>query len=146
MRRMKPERPFSLSSWQQQSRFWVVGKKSSRLYFWLTVGDVILHSSPRINLEFLRIDRSSQSTIESPGILSLGVTFGIINVFGGKIAAESFRGDFKFGGSVSMGYHQFVHILCRKAEGTSLPRKPRIMTILRIVWRFVLESPAVSTA
>jgi hypothetical protein len=112
----------------------------------LTIGDVVLHSSSRINLEFLGINRSSQSTIESPGILSLGVTFGIVNVFGGKIAAESFGGDFKFGGSVSMGYHQFLHILCRKAEGTSLPRKPRIMTILRIVWRFVLDKPAVSTA
>ena len=69
----------------------------------LTVGNVILHSSPWINLKFLRINRSSQSTVKSPGILSLGVSLGVINVFSGQVTAESFGGDFKFGGRVSMG-------------------------------------------
>jgi hypothetical protein len=59
-----------------------------------------------INLKFLRIDRSSQSTVESPGILALGVAFGVIDMFSGQVTTESFRGDFKFGGSVSMGYYQ----------------------------------------
>lgn len=69
----------------------------------LTIGDIILHSGSGINLKFLRVDRSSQSAIESSGILTFGVTFGVINVFGGEVASKSFGGDLEFGSSVSMG-------------------------------------------
>lgn len=112
----------------------------------LTVGDVVLHPSPRINLEFLGINRSSQSTIKSPGILSFGVAFGVIDMLSRQVTSESFGSDFEFGGSVSMGYHQSHVSVAGRPRGRCLPRKPRIMTMLRIVCRFVLESPAVSTA
>jgi len=76
----------------------------------LTIRDIVLHAGSWVDLKFFRIDRSSKSAVESPGILSLSVTFGIVDMFSGQIATESFGSNLKLGGSVSMGYRQWCII------------------------------------
>jgi hypothetical protein len=62
----------------------------------------ILHSCSGINFKLARVNRSPQARVVSPGIFSISVSLGVIDVFGGKVATQSFFGDLELRGSVTM--------------------------------------------
>jgi hypothetical protein len=62
----------------------------------------VLHSCSGINLKLARVNRSPQAGIVSPSIFTISVSLGVIDMFGGKVAAQSFLSDFELCGSVSM--------------------------------------------
>lgn len=110
-----------------------------------TVCDVILHACLRIDLEFLRIYRPSQSVVIFPGVLSLGISFGVVNVLRRQIAAQALLGDFKLGCGVTVGLpvsdeSDFGFII------QLLTKNPSTIQTFMMVCRLVLDSPATSTA
>jgi len=65
------------------------------------VGDVILHASLRINLEFGRRHWSTKTRVVLSGILIVGIVFRVIDVFLGTIASETLFSDLELGSSIS---------------------------------------------
>lgn len=62
----------------------------------------ILHSGSWINFKLTRINWAPQAGIVSPRIFSVCITLGIVDVFGRKVATQSFLGDLEFPGGISM--------------------------------------------
>lgn len=62
----------------------------------------VLHSRSRINFELSRVNRSSQAGIVSPGVFSIGVSLGVVDVFSGKVTAQSLLRDLELRSSVAM--------------------------------------------
>jgi hypothetical protein len=69
----------------------------------LTISNVVLHSSVRVDLKFHGIYGTTKSRIIFPWVLAFAITFGIVNVFGGEVDTEPFYGNLEFVGGVSVG-------------------------------------------
>jgi len=44
------------------------------------VGDVVLHARARVDLELLRVDRTTQARVVLAGVFPIAVTLGVVNV------------------------------------------------------------------
>ena len=49
------------------------------------------------------IDRTSEARVILPGVLTIGITFRIVNVFRRQITTESLGSHLEFFGNISMG-------------------------------------------
>jgi hypothetical protein len=72
-----------------------------------TVRDIVLHPSPRIDLEFARIDGAAEARVVFARIFALAVAFWVVDVFGGEVHAEAVFGHFEFGRRVAVGLGWF---------------------------------------
>ena len=62
----------------------------------------VLHSGSGINFKLSRIYGTPQAGIISPGIFSICITLGVVNVLGRKVATQSLLGNLKFPRSVTV--------------------------------------------
>lgn len=65
--------------------------------------NVVLHARLRVDLELPRVDRATEAGVVLPGILSIGVTLGVVNVLNREVAADALLGGLELVGNVAVG-------------------------------------------